>query len=105
VTIQVILIHFSTHHYETLDWDINAFLVTSLEFGRGNLPFEFQYENKQPLLFLIFFFFSSITQNSVLVIKLINDLVIVFLSASMTKLYTNRALSFWSFVPGFALLP
>ena len=55
VTIQVILIHFSTHHYETLDWDINAFLVTSLEFGRGNLPFEFQYENKQPLLFLIFF--------------------------------------------------
>ena len=104
VTIQVILIHFSTHHYETLDWDINAFLVTSLEFGRGNLPFEFQYENKQPLLFLIFFFFSSITQNSVLVIKLINDLVIVFLSASMTKLYTNRALSFWSFVPGFAFI-
>ena len=30
----------STYHYETLDWDINAFLVTSLEFGRGNLPFE-----------------------------------------------------------------
>ena len=104
VAIQVIFIHFSTHHYETLDWDINAFLVTSLEFGRGNLPFEFQYENKQPLLFLIFFFFSSITQNSVLVIKLLNDLVVVFLSASMTKLYTNRALSVWSFVPGFAFI-
>ena len=29
-------------------------MVTSLEFGRGNLPYEFQYENKPPLLFLIF---------------------------------------------------
>ena len=54
IFIQVVAIQFSTHHYETLDWDINAFLVTSLEFGRGNLPYEFQYENKPPLLFLIF---------------------------------------------------
>jgi hypothetical protein len=28
----------STYNYETLDWDVNAFLVTSLELGRGNLP-------------------------------------------------------------------
>ena len=34
IFIQVVVIQFSTHHYETLDWDINAFLVTSLEFGR-----------------------------------------------------------------------
>ena len=84
IFIQVILIQFSTHHYETLDWDINAFLVTSLEFGRGDLPYEFQYENKPPLLFLIFFIFSAISQKSLLLIKIINDLIIFLLSISLT---------------------
>ena len=59
----------STYNYETLDWDVNAFLVTSLELGRGNLPFETQYENKPPLLFAIFYFFTIVANKNLLIIK------------------------------------
>ena len=104
IFIQVILIQFSTHHYETLDWDINAFLVTSLEFGRGNLPYEFQYENKPPLLFLIFFIFSAISQKSLLLIKIINDLIIFLLSISLTRLYSKKSFSLWNFIPGLTFI-
>lgn len=85
--IQVVIIQFSTHHVETLDWDINAFLVTGLEFGRGNLPYEFQYENKPPLLFLIFYFFSLITSNNLFYIKIINDILIFLILIMMSSLY------------------
>ena len=47
---------FSSHQYETIDWDINAYLVTSQDIGRGNLPLENQFENKPPLLFLLYFY-------------------------------------------------
>jgi hypothetical protein len=104
IFIQVILIQFSTHHYETLDWDINTFLVTSLEFGRGDLPYEFQYENKPPLLFLIFFIFSAISQKSLLLIKIINDLIIFLLSISLTRLYGNKSFSLWNLIPGLTFI-
>ena len=104
IFIQVILIQFSTHHYETIDWDINAFLVTSLEFGRGNLPYEFQYENKPPLLFLIFFIFSVISQKSLLLIKIINDLIVFLLSISLVRLYSKKNFSPWNFIPGLTFI-
>lgn len=87
VLIQVVNIQFSTHHVETLDWDVNAFLVTGLEYGRGNLPYEFQYENKPPLLFLIFYFFSLITNSNLFYIKIINDILILLILIMMSNLY------------------
>ena len=104
IFIQVIAIQFSTHHYETLDWDINAFLVTSLEFGRGNLPYEFQYENKPPLLFFIFYIFSVVSQKSLLLIKIINDLIIFLLSISLIRLYSSNKYSLWNVIPGIAFI-
>ena len=68
---QIIIIQFSTHHIETLDWDINSFLVVSQEFGRSNLPFENQYENKPPLLFFAFYIFSFLAGDNVLYIKIL----------------------------------
>ena len=87
---QVIIIQFSTHHVETLDWDINAFLVTSLEFGRGNLPYEFQYENKPPLLFFLFYLFSIVTENNLFFIKVINDFIIFLILIMMSNLYKKN---------------
>lgn len=92
---QVIIIQFSTHHVETLDWDINAFLVTSLEFGRGNLPYEFQYENKPPLLFL-FYLFSIIAENNLFFIKIINDFIIFLILIMMSNLYKKNVKSAYS---------
>ena len=99
---QIIVIQFSTHHIETLDWDINSFLVMSQEFSRGNLPYEFQYENKPPILFLIFYFFGIITGNSVLYIKVINDLIIFFLSILLLFIAKlDEEFSFWNYMPSF----
>ena len=92
----------STYHYETLDWDINAFLVTSLEFGRGNLPFEYQYENKPPLLFAIFYLFSIITNKSLVYINLLNDLIICLILGQTIFLFNTekKEIKINNFLPG-----
>ncbi len=89
----------STYHYETIDWDINSFLVTSLEFGRDSIPFENQYENKPPILFGIFYIFSIFSDKNLVLIKLLNDLVIsftifqtIFIFKEDTKLRLNNFL-------------
>ena len=88
--VALLFFQISTYHYETLDWDINAFLVTSLEFGRGNLPFEYQYENKPPLLFAIFYLFSIITNKSLIYINLLNDLIICLILAQTIFLFNTE---------------
>ena len=91
----------STYNYETLDWDVNAFLVTSLELGRGNLPFETQYENKPPLLFAIFYLFTIVANKNLLVIKILNDLIIFLISIQSIYLFKKRGTrpEIFSFVP------
>lgn len=97
----VFFFHLSTYNYETLDWDINAFLVTSLELGRGNLPYENQYENKPPLLFVIFYLFSWISGKNLVLIKLLNDLIIGAIALQTVFLTTNKGQSpkFFNFLP------
>ena len=92
----------STYHYETLDWDINTFLVTSLEFGRGNLPFEYQYDNKPPLLFAIFYLFTIITNKSLVYINLLNDLIICLILGQTIFLFNTekKEIKVNNFLPG-----
>ena len=102
---QILIIQFSTHHIETLDWDINAFLVTSQEFGRGNLPFEYQYENKPPVLFFIFYLFSIVTNNNLLYIKIINDLLLFILSLLLIKISnTENSFNIWNYLPSIVFI-
>ena len=68
------------------------------------MPYEFQYENKPPLLFLIFYIFSVISQKSLLLIKIINDLIVFLLSISLIKLYGNNKYSYWNIIPGIAFI-
>ena len=91
----------STYNYETLDWDVNAFLVTSLELGRGNLPFETQYDNKPPLLFAIFYFFTILANKNLLIIKILNDLIIFLISVQSIYLFKKRGTrpEIFNFVP------
>tara|TARA_Y100000389_G_scaffold159352_1_gene161149 strand:- start:305 stop:1753 length:1449 start_codon:yes stop_codon:yes gene_type:complete len=97
----VLLFQSSTYNFETLDWDINAFLVTSLELGRGNLPFENQYENKPPLLFAIFYFFSVIANKNLLIIKILNDIIIFLIAIQSVFLFTKKKANpkIFNFVP------
>lgn len=86
----ILVFQSSTYNFETLDWDVNAFLVTSLEIGRGNLPFENQYENKPPLLFTIFYLFSVIANKNLLIIKVLNDVVIFLIAIQSVFLFTKN---------------
>lgn len=88
----LMIIQFSSHHYETIDWDINAFLVTAMDIGRGNLPLENQFENKPPLLFFIYYLFGYFAGGDLLPVKILNDfvlflsvLVMYFISKNKTK--------------------
>lgn len=90
IFLSVLLIQSSSHHYETLDWDINSFIVTSLDIGRGNLPLENQFENKQPLLFIIYYLITVIAQGKLIIIKIINDLVVFFCAVALYYLLSEK---------------
>lgn len=93
----VTLTQFSTHNIETMDWDINSFLVTSMDFQNGNVPFEVHYENKPPLLFLNYFIFLKIANGSLLNIKILNDIllfiIVLLLHFTIIKKTKNLYLS------------
>jgi len=102
----VLIFQSSTYNFETLDWDINVFLVTSLELGRGNLPFENQYDNKPPLLFAIFYFFSVIADKNILIIKVLNDVIIFLISVQTIFLFTKKESKpkIFNFVPSIVFI-
>lgn len=88
----LMIIQFSSHHYETIDWDINAFLVTAMDIGRGNLPLENQFENKPPLLFFVYYLLGYLAGGDLLPVKILNDFVLFlsvilmyFISKTKTK--------------------
>jgi hypothetical protein len=93
------LTQFSTHNIETMDWDINSFIVTSMDFQNGNIPFEVHYENKPPLLFLNYFIFLKIANGSLLNIKILNDILlfIIVLLLHFTILKKTKKLYLSSF--------
>lgn len=85
----IIFTQFSTHNIETMDWDINSYLVTSMDISKGHLPFENHYENKPPLLFYIYYLMSLIANQNLLVIKILNDLFL-FGSAIVLHLLISK---------------
>jgi hypothetical protein len=86
----VLLTQFSTHHYETLNWDINVFITASLDIGRGFLPYENHFENKPPLLFFIYFLISTFSNGSLLILKVINDLVLWFCAIILYLIFKEK---------------
>lgn len=73
-------------NFETIDWDVNSYLISSLDIGRGNLPYEGQWEDKQPLLYYIYYFLILLSGESLSIFKVINDIPIVFLAIFIYKI-------------------
>jgi len=62
--------------FETIDFDIASYLVVSQDIGKGNLPNEFQWESKGPLLFYLYYGFTFLTGKNLVYFKLLNDILI-----------------------------
>ena len=80
--LSTILTQFWTTNQETIDWDINTYIITGQDLLRGNLPYIQQYEAKGPMLSLIYsipVFFKKLY-----VVKIFNDLI---LSALVCQIY------------------
>ena len=101
------IVQLTSLQVETLNWDINTFIVTSQDISRGNLPLTEQWENKGPLLFILYFIPQLAFENSFLAIKLFNDLIFSILSLSIffiSKKVSNNNLSSLSSVLFFVLI-
>lgn len=86
--------------YETIDWDINSYLVSSQNVSLNNLPYETQWESKQPLFFFFYKISIILSQDNLAYFKLLNDAIIFFLSISVyfitLKNINNKYVSFLS---------
>ena len=83
---------------EVLFWDINSYLIVAQDILRGNIPYEFQWENKGPLLFYIFSIPLLIDETNFLLAKLFSDiifsLVVINLYFLTYKFSKNKICSF-----------
>ena len=83
---------------EVLFWDINSYLIVAQDILRGNIPYEFQWENKGPLLFYIFSIPLLIDEANFLLAKLFSDiifsLVVINLYFLTYKFSKNKIYSF-----------
>lgn len=73
-------------NFETIDWDINSYLVSSLDIGRGNLPYEGQWEDKQPLLYYIYYSLIVLSGKNLVIFKVLSDIPILLLAILVYKI-------------------
>ena len=83
---------------EVLFWDINSYLIVAQDILRGNIPYEFQWENKGPLLFYIFSIPLLIDETNFILAKLFSDFVFTLVAVNLYfltyKLSKNKIYSF-----------
>ena len=76
-------------NYETTDWDIHSYLVSSLEIGRGNLPYENQWESKGPILYYVYYFLILLSNSNLVIFKLFCDFIIFIISLNIFFIVKN----------------
>ena len=80
-------------NFETITWDVPSYLVATLPIDEGYLPYEIQWETKGPLLIYIYYFLNLLSQNSYVLFKILNDIVLFLISIVLFKttiLYKER---------------
>jgi len=77
--------------YEIIDHDISTFLVISQEFFDDFLPYERQWDDKQPLFYFLNYIILLITNKNFLLFKVVFD-IFTFLNALVIYFFANRKL-------------
>ena len=67
-------------NFETIEWDVASYLVAASELDKGFLPNETQWESKGPIFLYIYNFFINLTSQNFIFFRLLNDLLLYFLS-------------------------
>ena len=87
----IFVTQFSTHNYETMNWDINSFINGGQDILLNKtLPYENSYENKGPILFLIYAVIVFFSNSNLLILKILNDLSLLLLSFLIYKFSKNN---------------
>ena len=81
-------------NFEQLTWDVASYLVASQDVGNGYIPFETSWESKGPLNYYVFHFLNLISFKNYIYFRLINDLVILFISLLIFKIVNKKNSSF-----------
>ena len=64
-------------NFEIIDWDVASYLVASQDIANGNVPNQYQWESKGPILFYFYYFLMLISGKNFLIFKLLNDLLLI----------------------------
>lgn len=64
---------FAYLEYETIDWDVNTYLVVSNDIINGNLPYENEWDDKGPFLYLTYSLFNYLSSGSLVLFKALNN--------------------------------
>jgi len=81
--------------YETIDSDIHTYLLVGNDVLNGNLPYENQWDDKGPLLYIIYSILIFISNKNLVIFKILCDvivLIIAFLIANISLIInkTNK---------------
>ncbi len=67
-------------NFETIDWDIASYLVASQDIANGNVPNQYQWESKGPVLFYFYYLLMLFAGKNFLIFKLLNDLILIVIT-------------------------
>ena len=78
-----------TLNFEVISWDIPSYLVASQEINLGYLPLETQWESKGPLFFYMYNIVSNIVNNSYILFRLANDILLLIVTIMLFNITLN----------------
>ena len=83
-----------TLNFEVISWDIPSYLVASQEINMGYLPLETQWESKGPLFFYMYNFVSNIVNNSYILFRLANDILLLIVTIMLFNISLTNSQNF-----------
>ena len=74
---------FAYLEYETIDWDVNTYLVVSNDIINGNLPYENEWDDKGPFLYLTYSLFNYLSSGSLVLFKALNNFLFLIVVVNL----------------------
>ena len=76
-------------NYEIVSIDVPSYLVASQDISFTNLPFEKQWESKGPVFLYLYKLFLILSNNNLVIFKILNDCILFFISLIIFKTTEN----------------